>query len=214
MNSRQPASLSLTDPGRRRLLWSLVSLGLSTGIGRAEKPPGTAYRFQTPECEVRLTVEFFERVLSDGFHFNDQVANRNFCFSAVGDVDQDCLSRFSGSMAIATYHFRTRHHQHKPLLLREKVVTIDHDRRITPRPIFEKTLPLEKGIASDIQVFGYNPDDPSSGTEPIALWCLLRQNLYLNDHAEPFLIVHWKHTFDSITVVDVIPGDETQLLGD
>jgi len=28
------------------------------------------------------------------------------------------------------------------------------------------------------------------------------------------LIVHWKHTFDSITVVDVIPGDETQRLGE
>jgi hypothetical protein len=116
-------------------------------------------------------------------------------------------------MAIATYRFRSRLHPQTPVLLRESVVTIDHDRRMTPRSPFEKALSIERGLASDIQAFRYNVDDRSSGVQPPTLWCLLRQNLYLNDQLDPFLIVHWKHSFYSITVVDVIPGDETQVLG-
>jgi len=214
MISRAYTSIFPSNPGRRRFLWSLASVGLTTGMGIAEKPPGTAYRFQTPECEVHMTVQFFERELSEGFRFRDEVANRRFCLSAVGDENRDCLSHFSGSLAIATYRFRSRLHWQTPIVLRESVTTIDHDQRMTPRPTFEKTLPIEKGIASDIQVFGYNPDNPDADAQPFTLWCLLRQNLYLNDHSNPFLIVHWKHTFDSITVVDVIPGDETQRLGE
>jgi hypothetical protein len=42
----------------------------------------------------------------------------------------------------------------------------------------------------------------------------LRQDLYLNDQPSAFLIVHWKHTVDFISLVDVIPGDGTQLIGE
>jgi len=160
-----------------------------------------------------MTVEFFRSASAVGFRFHDKIANRQFCLSATGDENRDCLSHFYGSMAIATYQFRSRLHSQTPALLRESVVTIDHDPRMKLRPPFERALLIEKGFASDIQAFGYNSDDRASRVLPLALWCLLRQDLYLNDQSEPFLIVHWKHTFDSITVVDVIPGDETQLLG-
>jgi hypothetical protein len=36
----------------------------------------------------------------------------------------------------------------------------------------------------------------------------------LNDQKIAFLIVHWKHTLDLISLVDVIPGEQTQLVGD
>jgi hypothetical protein len=160
-----------------------------------------------------MTVEFFRSASGGGFRFHDKIANRQFCVSATGDENRDCLSHFYGSMAIATYQFRSRLHSQTPASLRESVVTIDHAPQMNPRPTFEKVLSIEKGFASDIQAFGYNSDDQASAVLPLALWCLLRQDLYLNDQPEPFLIVHWKHTFDSITVVDVIPGNETQLLG-
>jgi len=48
----------------------------------------------------------------------------------------------------------------------------------------------------------------------LAVWFLLRQDLYLNDQAAPFLIVHWKHTLNFISLVDVIPGDGTQMAAD
>jgi hypothetical protein len=42
----------------------------------------------------------------------------------------------------------------------------------------------------------------------------LRQDLYLNEQSAAFLIVHWKHTFNFIRLVDVIPGDQTELISE
>jgi hypothetical protein len=44
------------------------------------------------------------------------------------------------------------------------------------------------------------------------VWYLLRQDLYLNDQGTAFLIVHWKHILNSIGLLDVIPGDGTELI--
>ena len=120
-----------------------------------------------------------------------------------------------GSMAIAQYRFRSRRHSATPLNLRERVLTIDHDSRISPRAPFERVLAVERAIVSDIQAFGYNPDDAEQATrnaELLAGWCLVRQDLYLNDQATAFLIVHWKHTLNFISLLDVIPGDGTELI--
>jgi hypothetical protein len=174
-----------------------------------QNEPETVYRFATPECEVQLSVEYFGRSEVNSLRFRDFLSRNRFCLSASGADDPGCMQRFSGSIAIAHYRFRFRHHAHISLSLREHVLTIDHDSRLDPRPPFEKLLPVESGAASDIQAFGYDPSSPSA---PQPLWCLLRQNLYLNNQPSAFLIAHWKHTFDSIRLLDVIPGEGTQLL--
>jgi len=141
MGSLPNTSLLLPVSGRRSFLWTLASLGLSTtAAGSAQKRPESVYHFLTPDCEVRMTVESFGSSSSDGFRFRDNVANRQFCLSASGDENQDCLTHFSGSIAIARYQFRSRLHAPAPLHLRENVITIDHDPRMEPRPPFEKVL--------------------------------------------------------------------------
>jgi hypothetical protein len=125
------------------------------------------------------------------------------------------LQRFVGAIAIARYAFRSRRHSPDLLNLRERVLTIDNDSRTNPPPPFERVLTAEREIVSDIQAFGYNPDDPdqaSFSTNPLAAWRLLRQDLYLNGQPTAFLIVHWKHTLDFISLVDVIPGENTELV--
>ena len=120
-----------------------------------------------------------------------------------------------GSIAIARYEFRSRSHVRLPLNLRERVLTIDHDSRMSPRPPFEKTLTVEREVASDIQAFGYSLHEPQQAgfaEEPAAVWCLLRQDLYLNDLSTAFLVVHWKHALDFVSLVDVIPGEGTKLI--
>ena len=215
MASTPQARLLLPRPDRRFFLWSLASLGAGLGLTnhelKAENRSEPSYHFRTPECEVRMNVQFLANSSSEGFRFRDRLTNRAFCLSANGEENHGCLERFVGAMAIARYAFRSRGHSAVPLNLRERVVTIDNDSRMTPPPPFERVLAAEREVISDIQAFGYNPDDPQQktfGTKPT--WRLLRQDLYLNGQTTAFLIVHWKHTLDVISLVDVIPGDDTE----
>jgi hypothetical protein len=202
-------------PNRRLFLWSLASLGAGLGLTnrglKAENRSEPNYHFRTPECEVRMSVQFLANSSTEGFRFRDRLTNRTFCLSARGEEDHGCLERFIGAMAIARYAFRPRRPSAVPLNLREHVVTIDNDSRMTPPPPFERVLSAEREVISDIQAFGYNPNDPHQAAFPTKpTWRLLRQDLYLNEQTTAFLIVHWKHTLDLISLVDVIPGDGTE----
>jgi hypothetical protein len=200
-------------PDRRTFLWSLASLGL-TGT-KSHKQSEAIYRFLTPECEVEMSIQYFSRSSTNSFRFRDSMNNRAFCLSAEGEENGTCLDRFTGSIAIARYRFRSRLQSQVLLSVRERVLTIDRDSRISARPPFERVLPLAREIVSDIQAFGYSPDDPKQAASvPKDAWCILRQDLYLNDQVTAFLIVHWKHTLNFISLVDLIPGDRTQSVGE
>lgn len=215
--------LSSRRSGRRSFLTTLAALGLTVTASPAERKPDkksqsnaeTAYRLLTPECEVQMSVEYFARTSTESFRFRDSLTNRSFCLSTPGQEDRSCEQHFSGSMAIARYHLRSRLPSRAAVALRERVLTIDHDARMSPRGPFERVLAAERDIVSDIQAFGYDPNDPTRprpDAGPVPVWCLLRQDLYLNDQTTAFLIVHWKHTLDSIRLVDIIPGDRTELV--
>jgi hypothetical protein len=201
-------------PNRRSFLWSLgtvgASVGLTTKAFASNSDKETVYRILTPECEVRMSVEYFGKSGADSLRFRDSLTGRAFCLTPNGEQDRNCAARFSGSMAIAHYHFRPHRHAPPPLQLRERVLTIDHDTRMGPRPPFERLLTVQRETVSDIQAFGYNP--AASEPKPLPLWCLLRQDLFLNEQPTAFLVVHWKHTFDAIRLLDVIPGDRTELV--
>jgi hypothetical protein len=213
----------LQSPGRRSLLWSLVRVGATVGASgglaskamtlKPERNSETVYRIQTAECEVRMSVEYFGSSEINSLRFRDFLSQRAFCLAPNGEDDRNCADRFSGSIAIAHYHFRSRRHGQPPLNLRERVLTIDHHSRMDPRPPFDRLLAVQRETVSDIQAFGYRPDTPPPAQldgKPLALWCLLRQDLFLNQQQAAFLIVHWKHTFDAITLLDVIAGEQTE----
>ena len=212
---------ALPNPDRRSFLRSLAAVGAGAGIAAkalafpSDRQSETVYRIRTPECEVRMSVEYFGNSEVSTLRFRDSLTQRAFCLSPNGEADSSCAERFSGSMAIAHYHFRSRSHGQPPLRLRERVLTIDHDSRIDPRPPFERLLSVQRETVSDIQAFGYTPDTPppaAPGNKPLALWSLVRQDLFLNEEPAAFLIVHWKHTFDAIHLLDVIPGDRSELV--
>jgi hypothetical protein len=171
----------------------------------------TVYRFLTPDYEGRLSVHYLDNYSSAGFWFSDRLSGRRFCLSEKGEEGRDCLADFKGALAIAVYHLRSLPHSRKSLKLRERVLTIDHDSRMDPRPPFETTLDGKGEVVSDIQAFGYNRQNPAEPA-PLDPWCLLRQDLYFEGHDAPFLIIHWKHTFSAITLIDVIPGERTKLV--
>jgi hypothetical protein len=199
---------------RRCFLWSGMSFGLSPAI--AAKQDETVYHFSTRDCDVRMSVQFYDRYSSKGFWFDERRPDRRYCLSANGEPGHNCLTGFSGSIAIAQYRVRSRSHSPNLLVLRERVRTIDRDSRLDDRPPYERTLRLQGGLASDIQAFGYEPDASSPGNarapEAHEPWCLFRQDLYFDGESAPFLVVHWKHTLSAIRILDVIPGKETQLI--
>src|SRR6516165_10727545 len=200
-------------PDRRTFLWSFAILGL-TGT-ESHKQSDKVYRFLTPECQVEMSVEYFSKSSTNSFRFRDSMTNRAFCLSPDGEENGRCLERFTGSIAIARYRFRSRLQSQMLLSLRERVLTIDRDNRMDARPPFERALPLDREVVSDIQAFGYNPDDAKQAASISEdVWCLLRQDLYLNDQETAFLIVHWKHTLNFISLVDVIPGNRTQAISE
>jgi hypothetical protein len=213
----RPAQRATAGATRRWFLWSLASLGVLAGTAKSAKGTQTAYRLLTPEYQVRMSIQYFPNSLAKNFRFRDDLTDRAFCLSASGEEDPSCRDRFSGSIAVARYHFRSRVASQTPPRLRERVLMIDHDSRMNGRAPFETVLEVRDGTVSDIQAFGYNEhgvEGTASEQGPPAMWCLLRQELYLNDQVAAFLIVHWKHALDSITLVDVIPGERTQLRRD
>ena len=201
---------------RRSFLW----IGAAVGVPAIGSPPGnreTVYRFAAGDWDVRMAVEFFDSYSSTGFWFKEQRDQRRFCLSGDGKENVGCLPNFVGSVAVARYHVRQHSHARDALDLRERVRTIDQDSRIASRAPFERTIKMQDGVASDIQAFGYQPDNSSSPREsatPNGPWCLLRQDLYLEGQDSLFLILHWKHTLNAIRLFDVIPGDRTRVIAE
>ena len=135
------ANPPLRKPGRRAFLWSLATAGAGFGIAtqplaaKSDKDAETVYRIRTPECELRMSVEYFANSEIGSFRFRDSLAERAFCLSSNGEEGRaagasSCVARFSGSVAIAHYHFRSRLSAQSPLRLRERCSRI----RIPPTP--------------------------------------------------------------------------------
>lgn len=179
---------------RRSFLWSAA---FASPLRAA--PSEMVYRFRAGGCDVRMSVEFYDRYVSSGFWFKERHTDHSFCLSAQGETRSGCLKDFHGSLAIARYHIRPH------AKLREQVRTIDRDGRLSDRPPFERTLNVIDGVVSDIQAFGYEGSG-SAADEPEP-WCFLRQDLYFDGRNAPSLTVHWKHALSAIRLLDVIPGE-------
>jgi len=174
---------------------------------------GAAYAFTIPGYHVRVKVDFYDRYSSSGFSFGDLSLGRDFCLSMTGEENRKCPAAFVGSLAIARYSFRRRSGTDLIAALREHVRTIDHDTRVPYRLPIDRRIELRDGVASDVQAFGYDAAAASlpsaRGSGPDFPWCYFRQDLYTDAKSAPFLVVHWRHTPDSIRILDVIPGEGT-----
>jgi len=201
---------------RRSFLGTLAALMPVTATDAMVKHKTSSdptYRFALPECEVEMTVKSYGKISTNDLGFIDRTTNQRMCVGEPSAPDQGCVSNFRGALAVAIYHFSSQSPASVPVKLRERVVTIDHDRRIDPKPPIDEFVAVEQAVASDIQAFGYTPDRLSGPMPPLPFvspWALMRQDLFIDAQTAPFLILHWKHTLESIQLVDVIPGDRTR----
>src|SRR5690349_18689012 len=107
---------SVLDLNRRRFLGNAVALALSSPAAAKDKE---AYRFQTVDAEIEMTIEFHDGYASRGFWFGEQLSRRNYCLSAGGEEGRNCLAGFRGSLAIARYRVRSRSQPAVEPVLRE-----------------------------------------------------------------------------------------------
>lgn len=172
--------------------------------------PEQVYLFATGEYEIRMTLEFHDQYRR-GLQFQDRSSDRHFCLSPQGDENRNCVTDFTGALAVARYKISPRGALDSSPSLREHVRSIDQSDSLPVRPPFERVIQSQHGLASDIQVFGYQDSSDRSAQTPDAddAWCLLRQDLYLKRKIKPFLILHWKHTLSSIRILDMIPENGT-----
>jgi hypothetical protein len=200
-----PGVSGMSHFNRRSLLLGSVSF-----FALPKSEPEQQYLFATDEYEIRMTLEYHDNEPNKGLRFQDRSTDRHFCLSPQGEENRHCAGSFNGSIAVARYRIASHVGPERSLLLREQVRSIDQSDRVPLRPPFERMIQVQHGLASDIQVFGYQADSSSpSSQEPDNAWCLLRQNLYLQAQSAPFLVVHWKHTLSSIRVLDIIPENGT-----
>jgi hypothetical protein len=206
----------MLQPSRRSFLGTLAAAVPAAGIAVKQKSNAEpSFRFAIAGCEFDLTVKPYGKVSSDDFAFIDQKTKRRFCMPANSTNDGGCVAGFRGAMSIALYTFHRSFPTAGPCRLREHVITIDHDSRINAHPAVEEYVTIEQDAASDIQAFGFTPDNAwglGSTLQFVSPWALMRQDLYFDDQKTPVLILHWKHTLETIVLVDVIPGDKTRVL--
>jgi hypothetical protein len=170
------------------------------------------YVFATAEYDIQMTLEYHDHCTDRDLKFLERSSGRHYCLSFNGEENRNCVSNFTGAIAVARYKISSKTRSGPSPLLREYVRDIDQSDRVAARPPFEGSIQVQHGLASDIQVFGYQDSSRPQNArtqEADDAWCLLRQNLYLKNDATPFLVVHWKHTLGSIRVLDIIPENGT-----
>jgi hypothetical protein len=199
----------------RRSFLGMLAAAAPLVVAKQKVGSDLAFRFAVAGCEFDLTVKPYGKVSSGDLEFIDKETQRRFCVPTNGRSGGECVAEFRGAMAVAQYKFYPSFPRSGPAKLRERVITIDHDSRLNPRAPVDEYVAIEDGAASDIQAFGFAPDNPmatGSLSKFVSPWALMRQDLYFDDQKAPILILHWKHTLESIGLVDVIPGDRTRVV--
>lgn len=126
---------------------------------------------------------------------------------------EDCPTRFVGAMAVVKFSVRRANGRSaKSALLREQVTLLAQSPQLPPAAPVSVTAQLVNGIASDIQLFGF--DEASLGeTERERerrawkpLWKLYRQELFLDRQSVPFAVIEWRHSVSGISIVSALQG--------
>lgn len=184
-------------------LWKTILLAATAAL----LCPAVEFRFvPSPDVEVRLEVSFPKPY--NGTRLAFYSGDRERCFSAETGL-KGCSERFVGAAALVQYTVKNnaaKKNKRASREIRESVSVIGQSSDLPPRPVFEKTVPLVDGRASDVQLFGYE-EDAGAVTEAERLkdredaakvWRRYRQELYLGSDPLPFAVLEWHHTIQAI----------------
>ena len=170
------------------------------------------YRIRTGGCTLEMQVETSKRYAGTPvFFYPEEKGSETLCLSETGDLgSKNCVKDFEGAVAIVRFSTSPGDEQ-RCSAMREHVRVIDQDAALHEYGPFDAKILLDAGIGSDIQLFGFGRREFLNRGVEARSWRLFRQELFMDSSAEPFVIVHWKHTLKSIDLIDVIPVGSTDL---
>ncbi|MCC6591409.1 MAG: hypothetical protein IT168_32285 [Bryobacterales bacterium] len=161
---------------------------------------GETYRFSSNDLIVDMSVKHQRRYTGSPLTLYD--AN-NRLIPACGSSnprDGSCPESFVGTAAFV--EFSVHGPDGKPArkaAVREVVTLVAQSDGLPERKQFVQTVPLVNGIASDVQIFGYD-EKPIPKEDRLlqrdrskASFRRFRQELFLDGDPEPFAILEWTH---------------------
>ena len=169
------------------------------------------HTFATGDYIITMDVHFLDPYVGKRLVFyNSADPGKEICAVRIGESGA-CPERFVGAVATVTFTVkRASGRIPSKTSIREYVTVIAQSPDLQPRPPFETTQLLTRGVISDLQVFGYEESHIAEGERAATrkeskerLWRLYRQELYLNGDKEPFAAIQWRHTLDRIQIVHV-----------
>lgn len=173
------------------------------------------FAFSTPNASVQLSVDFLPA-------FDGSTSRRPVLYSGSKEIQLPGPNAelFVGAGALVRYTVeytaapgnRKGHRKSGRGTVRERVVLLEQSEGLPAREDFHKTVPLVNGIASDLQLFGYDeatvvPAERTAARQQAkALFRRFRQELFLDQETEPFAVLEWTHTISEIRVRQVSGG--------
>jgi hypothetical protein len=172
----------------------------------------TDFAFSTPNASVQLSVDFLPA-------FTGSTSRRPVLYSGSKEVQlpgpnaemfvgAGALVRYTVEYAAAAGGRKGRGKSGRGTV-RERVVLLDQSEGLPARADFHKKVPLVNGIASDLQLFGYDeatvvPAERTAARQQAkGLFRRFRQELFLDQETEPFAVLEWTHTITGIRVRQV-----------
>ncbi len=167
----------------------------------------TDFQFETQDHRIAMKVEYQAPYQGQPLAFyNSEDPTRRQCFT------ERCIEHFVGATALVNFTITKLHQKApKPAKLREVVTIMEQGEDLPVTPKLDLAKPIIDGHISDLQLMGYNEDEfPAADRVRIRelsqhrMWRKVRQELYLNNSAEPFAVIEWKHTIKGIEIVGVV----------
>ena len=164
------------------------------------------YTFPVTDAVITLQVQFPDPYNGQRLAFYS--GSKQVCLSAETGF-AGCSEHFVGSIALVQYSVQSTGRR-KPGKIREAVHLVGQSEGLPARPMFGKTVKLVNGVASDIQLFGYEEDGRTPEAERVQaragarqLFRRFRQELFLDGERQPFAVLEWVHTVRGIKLARV-----------
>jgi hypothetical protein len=154
--------------------------------------------------KIRVEVKLDPTLVYRGEELSFIQDGKKVCLTGTG-AKGACPQHFVGAVRGVTYLFRGK--LPSGAKLRERVTLTGQSKGLPEREVLDFAVPIVRGVASDLQAWGYDEDGLSeteakaNREEFLKSWREFRQEMFLGDSGDkPFAVLVWRHTANSIEV--------------